>query len=131
LATAAIRFDNCCASRLQSCAPFEYPLATPDGAKMVIVRAIVGLSPVDAQRNEELRTSEQRFRAIFDHAPYAIAITSLDGRYLYFANVTAKWCGIPGADAAVARMKADPKFEEHRRRLGGGRIVFWPMWLDY
>ena len=35
------------------------------------------------QAHEELRASEQRFRAIFDHAPYSITINSLeDGRFL-------------------------------------------------
>lgn len=35
------------------------------------------------QTHEELRASEQRFRAIFDHAPYAITINNLeDGRFL-------------------------------------------------
>ena len=35
------------------------------------------------QTHEELRASEQRFRAIFDHAPYSITINNLeDGQFL-------------------------------------------------
>jgi len=34
------------------------------------------------QAEKTLAESEQKFRAIFDHAPYGIAINSLDGKYL-------------------------------------------------
>lgn len=54
------------------------------------------------QRNEELRTSEQRFRAIFDHAPYAIAITSLDGRYLDVNHACTQDSGTAGKRCSPA-----------------------------
>ena len=57
------------------------------GACAFVVRATLRrreeLERLVAERTLELRRSEERFRAIFEHAPYAIVITSLDnGQYL-------------------------------------------------
>ena len=56
------------------------------------------------QAHEELRASEQRFRAIFDHAPYAIAINSLeDGRFLDVNQAFLKRSGLSKEEALRLR----------------------------
>ena len=56
------------------------------------------------QAHEELRTSEQRFRAIFDHAPYSITINRLeDGRFLEVNQAFLKKSGLNKEEALRLR----------------------------
>ena len=45
------------------------------------------------QAEQTLRESEERFRGVFENAPFGIAITGLDGR---FNRVNAAFCDMPG-----------------------------------
>jgi len=47
----------------------------------VIGRALVDASNAIARREVELRTSEARFRKVYEHAPIGIALTDMNGRY--------------------------------------------------
>jgi PAS domain S-box-containing protein len=56
------------------------------------------------ETNRALRDSEQRFKSVFDHAPYAIVVTSLaDGRLLDANEVFSKRWGITREDARKIR----------------------------
>ena len=56
------------------------------------------------QVHEELHASEQRFRAIFDHAPYSITINSLeDGRFLDVNQAFLKRSGLSKEEALRLR----------------------------
>lgn len=50
-----------------------------------------------------LAESEQKFRAIFDHAPYGIAINSLDGRYLDVNQACADTLGLSREEMLALR----------------------------
>ncbi|MDG4597698.1 MAG: PAS domain S-box protein [Candidatus Contendobacter sp.] len=51
-----------------------------------------------------LAESERKFRAIFDHAPYGIAITSLDGQYLNVNQACADTIGLSREEMRALRV---------------------------
>jgi PAS domain S-box-containing protein len=83
------------------------------------------------QHEERLRSSEQRFRSAFDHAPLGMALVSLDG---HFILVNDALCRLLGSDAARLKERSqtelthpdDVAHESSRLRellVGGTAIV--------
>jgi len=78
--------------------------------------------------NEKLRTSEERFRAAFDHAGIGMALVGLDGHWLRVNRVLCEMLGYSEAELLATTFMAlthpddMPKNREMARRLVAGEI---------
>ncbi|MDP6389965.1 MAG: PAS domain S-box protein, partial [Alphaproteobacteria bacterium] len=74
-------------------------IAQGDDGKPIAVAQIEDIT--DRRRAEKaLRESEARFRAILDHAPMAIFLKDVDGRFVFINKKNEEWYGFTNEEAA-------------------------------
>jgi PAS domain S-box-containing protein len=85
--------------RLHHSLVHKFPIPGPDGAATLIGGMAIDITD-RKQAEESLRTSEERFRTLADHAPVGIFQSSPDGKTVF---VNKSWCVMTGLTFAEAQ----------------------------
>jgi PAS domain S-box-containing protein len=96
----------------------KFPIPGPDGAATLIGGMAIDITD-RKQAEESLRTSEERFRTLADHAPVGIFQSGPDGKTVF---VNKSWCSMTGltADQAQGDGWTGALHPEDRQRVVAG-----------